>query len=533
MSEDQDAPDLLDLKFLPAWLKEGPNKNVYADYMGEEEIPERAHRGRSFERRRDDRRPRGPKRPRREERPRGRRPREGERQPQPLEPQVQEVRPPSPIVPRVAVKIRFLPDARVMENVLAQIKTGHLAYSVFSLARMFLDKPGCYDVGLTSESGPLFQLGEKGQASTDRRIIEGAAFQELRDQFYRRETSQTEPIKGNFTSIARCRLSGTLLGPTNHHAYQAQLRSLYEQRFSRRMSFPEYQRQIEIVANPEAVERWKEESRKITTYSTLQEEAPLTFQNPTETERHFRQTYLPALVRSASQVTVDGIVSRRLADRALGRTIEDAWAQEFRSPAKMMQELSGAFRQHALQIFRHRKGMLFVTPIRARAFNHASGSVSPSVSGILETIAAAPGINRRQLLEKLQPEGLAEEEREKRKLMLASDLHWLVSEGHVIEFNDGALDLPRMKNAGADTATANPPEANGTTSPESAPNESKTPEPAGETPSAHESTEGPPPAGSGVAALAPVVSTEDIAASPASAEDVPAPAPALEDAGEA
>ena len=34
---------------------------------------------------------------------------------------------------------------------------------------------------------------------------------------------------------------------------------------------------------------------------------------------------------------------------------------------------------------------------------------------------------------------------EKKKLALASDLHWLISEGHVIEFNDGALDLARSK----------------------------------------------------------------------------------------
>jgi hypothetical protein len=30
-------------------------------------------------------------------------------------------------------------------------------------------------------------------------------------------------------------------------------------------------------------------------------------------------------------------------------------------------------------------------------------------------------------------------------MTLANDLHWLVREGYVIEFNDGALDLPRAK----------------------------------------------------------------------------------------
>jgi hypothetical protein len=30
-------------------------------------------------------------------------------------------------------------------------------------------------------------------------------------------------------------------------------------------------------------------------------------------------------------------------------------------------------------------------------------------------------------------------------MTLASDLHWLIREGYVIEFNDGSLDLPRAK----------------------------------------------------------------------------------------
>jgi hypothetical protein len=30
-------------------------------------------------------------------------------------------------------------------------------------------------------------------------------------------------------------------------------------------------------------------------------------------------------------------------------------------------------------------------------------------------------------------------------MTLAHDLHWLIREGYVIEFNDGSLDLPRAK----------------------------------------------------------------------------------------
>ncbi|MBA2435446.1 MAG: hypothetical protein H0V54_10290 [Chthoniobacterales bacterium] len=449
MSEEKSAPDLFDLKFLPAWVKETPPENRYADFAGEENAPPSQHDRRDRDRRGGgggDRRDRGPRSPRGEGR--GRDPRDRDRRPAPFRPPEERrgERPTAPAAPPPAVEVRFVPDGRVLENVLVQIKAGHLAYSVFSLARMFLDKPERYNVRFKSKGTELIQMGENGPVANDRRILENGAFLNQKDHFYRTEVTQSEPIKGNFTSVARCRLSGTLLGPTNHHAYQPQLRALYEQRFSRRMSFPEYQRQIEISSDPEAVERWKEEARSVTTYTTLQEEPPLTFPNAAETERHFRQTYLPGLLRSSVELTVDGVESRRLPDRSLGKLVENCWAQEFRSPTGMMQELIGALRQHGLHIFRHRKGMLFVSPVRARAFPHGSASVSSSVGALLTALSDQPGINRKQLLEHLQPnEPETAEGAEKRKLALASDLHWLIGEGHVIEFNDGALDLPRMK----------------------------------------------------------------------------------------
>ena len=182
----------------------------------------------------------------------------------------------------------------------------------------------------------------------------------------------------------------------------------------------------------------------MTTY-TAKREPPLTFTNPAEVERHFRQHHLPGLVRSASELTIGGVASRRLQDRGLGRAIEDAWANETRSPSKMMQELSAGLRQGGLNIFRHRRGMLFVSPIRTRVFSHESAGVSASINAILEKVGATPGINRKQLSEQLAPAGAEPADLERAKLTLASDLHWLVSEGYVIEFNDGSLDLPRTK----------------------------------------------------------------------------------------
>src|SRR5438034_3355006 len=435
--------DFIDLNLLPAWVKEPAEERIY-EYAGGEED---GRRSRPSNRSRRDRAPRSREskmsrdsKNGRDRRARGRNHRDRRK------------------VFRVAsppdITVRFLPYSPAFDNVVAQIKSASVAYSIFALARLFLEKPERYDVRLTAKAdSPVYRLGENGAMSLDRDFLERNAFRFAREDFYKIDITQSDPIKGNFSNVARCRLSGILLGPTNHHNYQPQLRSLYEQRFSRQISFADYQRQIEIVSDSALIERWKEEARKVTMYTTLREETPLTFSSVVEAERHFRSHYLPGLIRSVGEVTIGGALSRRLPDRTLTRAIEEAWAREARSPSNMMQELAGRFRENGLQIFRHRRGMLFVSPIQVRGFVHEQAGVSLSVTAILQALAGTPAIHRKQLSEKLIGDG-AMETAEPRRLALASDLRWLINEGYVIEFNDGSLDLPRAKVSPQDPVAA-------------------------------------------------------------------------------
>src|SRR5207253_8548032 len=435
--------DLIDLKFLPAWVKEDWSAARHAGF--EEEAQE------AWPRPSEDRRGRPPRHRHRDEKNRRRRDR-GERDDRkPLDrkerkhsrdfPARREAQAP-PVLPQLDV--HFLPQAAAFENVAAQIKTGTAAYSVYALARLFLQKPERYHVRVkTKNASPLFRLDESNAIATNRNGLENSAFRVLRHNFYSTNVTLNDPIKGDFSSVARERTTGTLLGPTNHHGYQPQLRRLYEQRFSRRMTFTDFQRQIEIVSDPALVEQWKEEARKVTTFTTRQEEPPQTFNAETETERHFREKYLPTLISETGETEIDGVTSRKLSDRGIARVIENAWSAEVRSPSNMMQELAGRFRGAGLQIFRHRKGMLFVSPVRLKAIDEAA--VSDSVRQILETLKASPRINRKELAEKLIGPDSEATEAEKTKLALASDLHWMIREGHVIEFNDGSLDLPRAR----------------------------------------------------------------------------------------
>src|SRR6266702_3194245 len=259
-----ETADLLDLKLLPAWVKEPGGARDYEHYKGEEEsgIPKKGQ-GRPQHRKTKRRtcniqRPtskgdRGQREGLRKKTGGSDRRSNGDKNRRSLNRHV-------PITQTPQVTIRFLPYPPAFENVVAQIKSGSVAYSLFALARLFLEKPERYDVRLTAKAeSPLFRLGENGAVSLDREFLERNVFRFAQCDFYAIDIAESDPIKGNFSNVARCRLSGTLLGPTNHHNYQPQLRSLYEQRFSRRMSFADYQRQIEIVNDAALVERWKEE----------------------------------------------------------------------------------------------------------------------------------------------------------------------------------------------------------------------------------------------------------------------------------
>ena len=463
--------ELVDLKMLPAWVSEPAPTERYAQHEGGDREDRRSRDRRPRDKRQPDRK--GPRpgfggptpkgkpddRPRRHDRPAPRpQDRRGKDRRGFVDRQSNASAARTSDRPLPPIAVRFLPRVSAFDNVVAQIKSGSVAYSLFALARLFLEKATRHDVQLTAPpESPLFQLGENGAVSVDRQFLERNAFRFAQNDFYKIDITETEPLKGNFTNVARCRLSGTLLGPTNHHDYQRRLRNLYEQRFSRRMSFSDYQRQIQIVTDPAEIEKWKEDARKVTTYSTSREETPATFSSATETERHFQQHYLPDLVRSVSELIIDGPASRHLHDRALNRLIETEWTRETRSPSPMMQELAARFREAGVHVFRHRRGMLFVSSIYPRAFKHDETGVSPQVRTILDAIAAKPRIGRKELADKLIVD-LTADEAERMKMALASDLRWLINEGYVIEFNDGSLDLPRakVKSVEAAVSAANP-----------------------------------------------------------------------------
>jgi len=293
----------------------------------------------------------------------------------------------------------------------------------------------------TDAAVPLYQI-QDGPVSFDRALVERNAFFTAKPDFYSEETVQGEPIKGNFSNVARVRATGALLGPTNHHGYQPALRKLYEERFSRRMSFPEFQQtEIEIVTDEQAVADWKEQARSTTTYTTTKEAEPIVFKTLFDTEQHFRKHYLPQLVKSGQTLECSGQAARAGGDRHVGAAVREAWEAESRFPQQIVNGLRPFLMEAGLHFFKHRKRILFVSATKPQ--RHPAGQVfSDGVTAILQTVEASPRIKRPDLAVKILGEAQDTPEFTARKAQLAADLHYLIHEGQVIEFSDGALELP-------------------------------------------------------------------------------------------
>jgi hypothetical protein len=456
----------LDLRLTPDWLKESEPGNRYADYDGDDS-QDRHHRGRRD--RRDDRprrtspptdRPRraqsdkvannrspqtpaqrpaetgGPKPARSSDRPRLPR-----REEQALRPEVE----PAP------VQIDFLPEERAFTKIIQQIKQGHIAYPLFGLARMFLERPERHRIRVRSLDNHtmIYQFGDDGPVAMDAAALERNAFTDKKEDFYETQIVEKEPIKGNFTSVARCTLSGKLLGPTNYHAFQPTLRALYDQRFSRRMSFDDYRRAIEISTDPQLVVQWKEDARKSVTFRTKDQEDSTAFDNLAAVEQHFRANYLPGLVRRCLATELSGETARHLPDRGIIAAIRKARDRENRFPAQIAGALRHGLNQAGLHVFKHKKRILYISTVRPQLFDTSQGSISIGVSAILSTIKSYPKISRKQLAEKALAKLIGEKSKDESsqeyqhaKTTLATDLIWLAKAGHVIEFADGTLDLP-------------------------------------------------------------------------------------------
>ncbi len=528
--------------------------------------------GRRAERPRGPRREeRGPRPPREDRGPRPPREERGGGRPQ-LPRQVRREREPMPPLPLPKLNATLVPEEKSVETLTRQIRMTGRAYPLFSIGQLILQKPDRCQVRVSVKKNaegqpvqPLFAcaLDETLWLSEDEAV--GHVLRRHFATFYQAERTATEPPKGKYTFVAQCGMSGVILGPPNHHDYQNQLRKLHAERFSR-MPFEAFKSRIRIVRDEAVVKQWVDEQSWKTEYVCLNVPEPLKLSTRAEVEQHFRSVHKDTLIKPVDSFTLNGPASRSVPCSGLGRLIRQVWEDQKHFPLQLATVLSQQFASRGLQFFKVNRTVTHVSVARPHYLDLQATPVSDGVKRIVEFINANPKCSRRALIEALAPspaqpppptvqapaptdaggespasapaEGApaaspAEvnqapateaapatppaSEPTPEQTMVIADLHWLVHQGHVIEFANGALEtakkpLPRPPKPEPKPAETQPVEASAAApSPVEAPAEAAAPA---------ETQAGAP--ASDETALAPAVPAEAPATPAESAQEAPA-----------
>ena len=496
-ADDTSASPLLSLDFelAPAWAKKAPevHHQRYADDpRGGADEGRRSGGGRDFRRDRDaggrDRRPPprgGPSSDFRRDRPAGGgrpdhgAPRSDRGAPRPERnafhadvrrpDERRDFRPMREELPPLPLEIRVLPDQKALGAVIRKIQSSHRAYPLRDIARLFLDNDAAYQIRIEpvkDAAVPLFQCKVCNLPALSEDEIRVHVLSTHLGDFFDVSEIETDPPAGNFVCVARCGISGELLGPPNHHSYNTRVQEMLRTRFAH-MSPEAYRARIEMVRDPEAVNQWRESCRKKTVYrrkrppaavapeaapAPATEAAPATPEaaaaaaetevplgpamERAAAELVFQREILPGQILSVKHMVCPAAIVRRTPSARLLETVRETMNRELNFPASLFFALRGAFRHRELHLFRanQERGPEFVV-VRAPTALDATHVVA-ELGQVLEFINEHPGCTRQELLATLAQDD------EARAAHLATQLNTLVEKAHVIEFYNGVLCPP-------------------------------------------------------------------------------------------
>ncbi len=388
------------------------------------------------------------------------------------------------------MNVGLIPDEKGVESLSRQIKMTGRAYPLFDIAQMILQKPERHNVSFSITKNaegkpqqPLFlcALDETLWLSEDDAVQH--VLHKHFATFYQAEKTATEPPKGKYTFVGQCGMSGVVLGPPNYHDYQNQLRKLHSQRFSR-MPFEAFKARVKIVRDEEVVKKWVEDQSWKTEYVCLNVPEPLRLATMADVEKHFREVHKEAIIKPVETYSLSGTAARNLRSSELTRLVRSVWEDQRRFPLQIATVLSQQFATRGLQFFKVNKTITHVSVARPHYLDLAATPVSDLVKRIVDYINAHPKSNRRQLIEALAPSPVAtslpinpplaaaapsgevaatstgeasaasaapaapaaapeSDQPTSEQASLIADLHWLIHQGHVIEFATGVLETAK------------------------------------------------------------------------------------------
>ena len=159
-----------------------------------------------------------------------------------------------------------------------------------------------------------------------------------------------------------------------------------------------------------------------------------------QAEARFLEKYLSGMVRKTRRAIFSAALKNQLTDSIFHRAIEGAYRREIESLHSITFALRPALKHMGFRLFKAGSpGHVFVTAVEPRLLPRSA--VIEEIGEVFDYLQNNPGHTREQMIAELRP---GKEMNDPEVANVLSPLRWLIERGHVIEFFDGTLAMPKQ-----------------------------------------------------------------------------------------
>lgn len=403
------------------------------------------------------------------------------------------------------MEVNFYPEDEPFATLSDLLRRLKRTYQLFEIAKIILEKPERYVVvaknlpDADSNVAPVYCAQPFNIPFDDEQSAKAYAVKEKVAELFDKVQVEVEAPKGNFLVVHKCGYSGELLGAPNWHKYADYVKEFHRERFPN-VPYEKYLARITSSNDPEEIQKWVDNMKTATVYKL--KETGETFDTFEKAAAYVSQKYTDTLVFAYDHVRISGVNVAKIPAGRIRDNIVNQREMQLKFALNTANNLRGRLRRSNFAIYkRGNKGFAFVSAVR-RKFLFEGDKLSDLPQSVFEFILANPGIkaeempykfmglefkaneNKEQSLlsqveskeaenaQAVQPEQESQaaeaqsadavapvpenaepaisQENATKLAQIASELHWLVSEGYVVEYSDSSLQanpyLPKPKN---------------------------------------------------------------------------------------
>jgi hypothetical protein len=350
------------------------------------------------------------------------------------------------------------------------------------VAKLFLEKPERFAMVVkkkdTQENKCLYLTTDDNFIFDNENAAINHAVENYAGKYFDIEELEIPPPTGKFICLHKCGMTGKVLCPPNYHKYQEILLEHHD-RFLPRVPFEKFKGRIEKITAEEEIENWRTQSSKVQIFKPKGQEdsaEKIELKSSGEIKKYFVEHFKGQAITSYDSVRVAGETFARMPRNLLSKSIFVLVGREKSFPLNFANNLRGRLGRSGFAIYKigSKPGISYVSGIR-RKFRQPGDTFTDDIQKIIAIIDANPkisitslclqytqgcagnlsdGVEKESIQVPQAPASIPQEPSNGMESAAVSplnsakesvgqeffkNLHWLIREGYVIEFEDGAL----------------------------------------------------------------------------------------------